>query len=57
VIIIIIFVSAQRISIENFRIITGSMPSFEIIKGKDIQSITWHQAVHPIACNMIGKKH
>jgi hypothetical protein len=32
------------------------MPSFDIVKGKSIQNIPWHQVTHPIACNAIGKK-
>jgi hypothetical protein len=34
--------------------ILGSIPSFEIIRGKNIQNIQWHQVVHPIMCSILG---
>ncbi|CAF0968280.1 unnamed protein product [Adineta steineri] len=31
------------------------MPSFDIVKEKNIQNIPWQQATHPMACNTIDK--
>ena len=27
-----------------------------MVKGKNIQSIPWHQVVHPIACSVLGNR-
>jgi hypothetical protein len=34
--------------------ILGTIPSFETVKGKNIQNIQWHHVVHPVTCNILG---
>jgi hypothetical protein len=36
-------------------IILGSVPSFDIVRGKAIQTIEWHRFVHPIMCSMLSR--
>ena len=33
----------------------GSIPSFDVVKGKNVQTIQWYQAVHPVVNSMLGK--
>lgn len=32
----------------------GSIPSFDIVRGKNIQKIQWQNIVHPIMCEILG---
>jgi hypothetical protein len=51
------FVRNKRIRMIIFLyLIIGSVPSFDIVRGKNIQNISWHHVVHPIACSSLGKR-
>ena len=34
---------------------SGSMPSLEIVRSKNIQKIEWQPLVHPIMCDILGR--
>lgn len=59
-IIIILFVSQNICFDDNkkkptYSIILGSIPSFDIVKEKNLQNISWYQMTHPIYCTAFGK--
>jgi len=34
--------------------VLGTIPSFEIHRGKKIENISWDRVVHPIMCSILG---